>query len=74
MVPDWNRPAKIGLLFEAKVGNGSLLITGADLRNNLDNRPVARQFLYSLKEYVRSDEFTPTVSVTTEMIDAILKK
>ena len=73
MVPDWNRPNKIGLVFEAKIGKGSLLVTGVDLRNNLDKRPVARQFLYSLKEYVGGKEFSPSETVTMEMIDAIFK-
>ncbi|MGV3509638.1 MAG: sugar-binding domain-containing protein [Sphingobacteriaceae bacterium] len=74
MVPDWNRPDKIGLVFEAKVGKGSLLLTSVNLRDNLDKRPVARQFLYSLKEYAGSKDFSPSEELTTEMIDAIFKK
>lgn len=74
MVPDWNRPDKIGLVFEAKVGKGSLLLTGVNLRDNMDKRPVARQFLYSLKEYAGSKDFSPSEELTTEMIDAIFKK
>lgn len=73
MVPDWNRPRKIGLVFEAKVGKGSLLVSGADLRNDLDKRPVARQLLYSLQQYVNSDEFAPDVAVDAAVIDTLFK-
>lgn len=74
MVPDWNRPRKIGLVFEAKVGKGSLLVSGIDLRNNLDQRPVARQLLYSLKAYIGGNEFLPSAEVPAELIDKIFKK
>lgn len=71
MIPDWNNPHKIGLVFEAKVGKGSLLVSAVDLRNNMDKRPVARQLLYSLKEYANSENFKPQTAVDIEMIDKI---
>jgi hypothetical protein len=73
MVPDWNNPRKIALAFEVKIGKGSLLVSGVDLKNDLDKRPVARQFLYSLKKYVSSDEFLPLIEVPANMIDKIFK-
>lgn len=74
MVPDWNKPNKIGLVFEAKVGKGSLLLTSINLTDSLDKRPVAKQFLYSLKTYISSKEFSPTTEITIAMIDAIFKQ
>lgn len=74
MVPDWNRPRKIALVFEAKVGKGRLLVSGIDLRNELEKRPVARQLLYSLKEYMHSHAFSPATTVDAAMIDEIFKK
>lgn len=73
MVPDWNNPRKIGLVFEAKVGKGSLLVTSVDLKNKMEERPVARQFLYSLKKYAISPDFSPEDEVSIQMIEQIFK-
>jgi hypothetical protein len=74
MIPDWNKPRKMGLIFEARAGKGSLLVCSADLRNNMVHRPVARQFLYSLENYVASEAFSPSEEVTIEMIDKLFEK
>jgi hypothetical protein len=71
MIPDWNNPRKIALVFEAKIGKGSLLVSAVDLKNDMDKRPVARQLLYSLKEYANSENFKPETAVDIEMIDKI---
>jgi hypothetical protein len=46
-------------------------VSAVDLRNNMDKRPVARQLLYSLKEYANSENFKPQTAVDIEMIDKI---
>jgi len=63
LIPDWNKPQKIGIVFEVRVGKGKLLIVNTDLKHHLSKRPVARQLLYSLKKYVASDDFNPETSV-----------
>jgi len=73
MIPDWNNNKKIGLIWEAKVGNGRLLFSAVDLRNNMEQRPVASQLLYSLEKYVSSDAFAPKDALTEEMVDAMFK-
>jgi hypothetical protein len=73
MIPDWNNNKKIGLLWEAKVGKGSLLFSAVDLRNNMQQRPVASQLLFSLEKYISSNEFAPDQELTEEMIDALFK-
>lgn len=73
MIPDWNKPRKLGLVFEAKVGRGKLLMSSVDF-HNLNNRPVARQLLYSLQAYVNSPQFSPEVEVAPEMIDKLFKQ
>jgi hypothetical protein len=68
VIDDWvtNRP--LALILEAKVGKGKILISGIDLTSNLDNRPEARQLLYSLKKYMIGGKFNPTVEMTEEQI------
>ena len=74
MIDDWNKNHKIGLVFQAKVGKGKLLMTSIDLEHDLKNRPVARQMLYSLEKYVKSDQFNPTTEVKPGMIEHLFKK
>jgi len=74
VIDDWNTNRKLGLVFEATVGRGKLLVCSVDLRNNLEQRPVAGQMLYSLLSYMDSRVFTPKLSIDTEHIQSLLKK
>ncbi len=51
------------MLFEANVGKGKIVVCSADLQKNLDDRPVAKQLLYSLTNYMNSDKFAPKYTV-----------
>jgi hypothetical protein len=73
MIPDWNNPRKLGLIFEAKVGKGKLLMTSIDLKNNLEQRPVARHLLHSLEKYVGSEEFDPEEEISTEVLEVLFR-
>jgi len=64
VVDDWFTNRRLGLLVEAKVGKGKLLICSIDLKTDLERRPVARQLLYSLTKYVSGREFSPKQSAT----------
>ncbi|MFT3827249.1 MAG: beta-glucuronidase [Chitinophagaceae bacterium] len=66
-IDTWFMNRKLAIVLEAKVGGGKLLICSADLKNNLDKRPAARQLLYSLQKYVASDKFNPQQIITIEM-------
>ena len=55
-------------LFEAKVGRGKLLFCSMDLSDGLNDRPVAKQLLYSLKKYMASESFDPENSVSFEQL------
>ncbi|HEY4109113.1 sugar-binding domain-containing protein [Puia sp.] len=74
MIPDWNSNKKLGLLFEARVGKGRLLVSSIDLRANLETRPVAAQLLYSLEKYMTSDAFQPAGILVESQIDTLFKK
>ena len=74
VVPDWFNPKKIGLVFEAKVGSGSLLVTSIDMTGNIENRPVARQLKHSLLKYLESDTFKPEFEIELASINAFLRQ
>ena len=63
LVPDFHYNTRLGQVFEARVGKGSLLVCGYDLEGNLKGRPAARQFRKSLFKYIASDAFRPVAEV-----------
>lgn len=71
-VDDWNRNYKLGMIFEAKVGKGKLLVSSADLENDLENRIVGRQLRKSVLDYMSSPKFNPQVSITPANFREIL--
>ncbi len=73
VIDDWVTNRSLGLLFEVKVGNGKLLISGVDLKNQLAQRPEARQLLTSLMSYMESDAFQPTVALNEDQLMSILQ-
>ncbi|MDR0844337.1 MAG: beta-galactosidase [Tannerella sp.] len=68
LIDDWFKNRKLGILLEAKVGNGKLMVCSADLQNDLTNRPAAAQFRQSLLEYLASADFNPTTEVEPSVI------
>ncbi|MBM4103478.1 MAG: glycoside hydrolase [Planctomycetes bacterium] len=72
VVPDWFEPQKLGLVFEAKVGTGSLVVCSVNISDNLDSRPVERQLKYSLLRYMNSKYFNPKIEVDIAAVQDIL--
>lgn len=70
-IDDWNRNWKLAPIFEARVGQGKLLVCSFDLATKLDERIVARQLRRSLLDYAASDKFQPKVSVSPEQMRAL---
>jgi len=69
-VPDFHNNTLLGQVFEAKAGNGLLLVCGYDLTNGLDQRPAARQFRRSLFRYVGSAAFRPSTELALPWIES----
>ena len=68
-----DRNYRLALLFECKVGKGSLLILPLNLDESL-KYPEGRWFLQSLKEYAASKEFNPSLSLTPVQVENLLTK
>jgi hypothetical protein len=73
VIDDWVTNRRLALIFEAKVGEGKLIVTGIDLLSKLEGRPEARQMLYSLKKYMTSDSFSPEIEIDTDTILSMFK-
>jgi len=65
VIDNLERVHRLGLIFEAQVGDGRLLVCAAEL-TKLQNRPEARQLLASLLNYAASDRFAPTNRLTLD--------
>ncbi|MUH36233.1 beta-galactosidase [Zobellia amurskyensis] len=73
VIDDWFENRRTALLFEAKVGKGKLLFSGVDLHSSMEDRPEARQLLYSLKRYIVSSQFNPKIQLKPREIKSLLK-
>ena len=71
VIDTFARNHKLGLIFEAKVGQGRLLVCAADLPNHLED-PAVRQLHASLLAYAGSDRFDPQAVWTSDQLQRIL--
>lgn len=69
MTDNFYKNRNLALVFEAKVGNGKLLMCSSDLFTDIDARPVARQLRRSLVEYMSTDKFNPSAELTFDKIE-----
>lgn len=67
-IDDWNRCRRLGLVIEARVGSGRLVLTSLDITEDLDLRPVTRQFLKGLLRYMHSEVFRPQCQMTEQQL------
>jgi hypothetical protein len=72
VIDDWFTNRRLGLVFEARVGPGRLLVCSIDLAGDLSDQPVARQLRASLLAYARSDRFNPSEMVSLEALQPVL--
>jgi len=70
VIDDWFTARSLGLVIEARVGAGRLLLVAADLAGADD--PVCRQLLASLLDYAASPGFAPKVALTREQLAGIV--
>lgn len=73
-IDTWFLSRKIGMLFEAKVLNGKLIMSTMDLTTNTDERIVARQMHKAILDYMNSDHFRPMYTIEPERISDLFKK
>ncbi len=72
MIDDYHRNHKLAALFETRVGPGRLLACGMNLTDTGATKPVARQMLRSLVEYVRSPQFAPSTALDSGLLERLL--
>lgn len=73
-IDTWFVSRKIGMLFEANVGKGKLMMTTMNITSSLDKRIAARQMRRSLLHYMNSDSFRPAWKIEKEVIQDLFTK
>lgn len=71
VIDSFTENRRLALLFEARVGRGRLVVCAADILNDLDRRPVARQLRRSILEYMNGASFWPDVEVPAGELDKL---
>jgi len=74
IIDDWVSNRRLAMVFEAKTGKGNIVVCGADLINDLENRPEARQLKTSLLNYMAGTDFSPSAELKPEELKGIVKK
>lgn len=72
VIDDWFTARRLGLVFEARVGSGRLLVCSVDLDQPSD--PVVRQFHHSLLRYMGSADFNPRTRATPGEVRTVMKQ
>lgn len=71
-IDTWFMNRKLGLVMEAKVGNGKLVISSANI-SDTSSSPAAKQLFYSIKKYMMSNAFTPNDPVQLSVLKDIFQ-
>ena len=67
-IDTWHVSRKLGMIVEARVGKGRLLITTMDITSDLSHRHVARQMRTAILRYMQSGDFKPALTLTPEQV------
>ena len=66
VIDNVERNHRLGLVFEFAVGKGKLLVCCSDLESTLEY-PEGRQFYKAVLDYMRSDDFQPSVELDDKL-------
>jgi hypothetical protein len=69
VIDTYTQNEALALAFECRVGAGRLLVCSINLRDELDRRPAARQFLRSLYGYVAGLDFQPDLRLDSSLLE-----
>lgn len=70
-IDTWFLNRRLGMIVEANVGKGRLLVTSLDINTDPEHRHVARQLRYSLLQYMASAAFRPQTNVPLATIQEL---
>ena len=63
---------KLGIGFEARMGQGKLLVLAVDVQKNISDRPATLQLLQSIRNYVLRGDCCPSVEIGEDFLRSFL--
>ena len=73
-IDTWHISRKLGMLVEANVLKGKLLMTTMDITSDLEHRLVARQMRQAILAYMESNDFQPSLTLQPKVITDLFTK
>ena len=73
-IDTWFMNRRLAMLFEAKCGNGKIIVSSANLSASMPDKPVATQLFYSLQKYMLSSAFNPAQKIDIDLIRELTSK
>lgn len=67
-IDTWHLSRKLGMIVEANVEGGRLLMTTMDITGALDRRPVALRMRNALLDYMDSSDFAPSLTLDASVL------
>jgi hypothetical protein len=71
-IDTWFENRRLALAFEAKTNGGKLMVCSIDLEDSLDLRPVSKQLLISVLNYLNSDLFNPMIDIPISKVRSLI--
>ena len=72
-IDTWFENRKLALAFEAKVGQGKLMVCSIDMGDIPDERIVSKQLYSSLLGYMNGESFNPGTELSLKKVNELLK-
>lgn len=73
-IDTWFMNRRLALLFEARMGNGKIIVSSINFNDSLTNKPAAAQLFYSIKKYMNSNSFDPAVKIDAALMYDLVSK
>lgn len=73
-IDTWHVSRKLGMIAEANVNGGKLLLTTMDIDSAPEDRIVARQMRKALLSYMQSPEFEPSITLNQNVITRLFEE
>lgn len=74
IVDNFTNNRRLATLYEGKIGRGRVVIASFDLQTDIAKRPVARQMLCSILDYMNSERFDPAPIGNPEALETLMKR
>jgi hypothetical protein len=73
-IDTWFENRRLALAFEAKCNKGKLMVCSINMKDSIDQRPVTKQLLSSVLNYMNSEKFDPQTEINLKLVRDLLKK